>query len=260
MSTTATVSAPLATHHLTYTMRLADNALVLGHRLSEWSSRAPTLEEDIALSNMALDHIGQARALYAHAAGLEGQGRDEDQLAYLRDAQRFLNVHLVERPNGDFAASMARQLCYSAFAEPHWAALEASRDTELAGIAAKAGRECAYHLRHASEWVIRLGDGTRESRARMQTAIDEIWMFTGELFEADEADREMIAAGIGVDAGTIRPAWSTTLSDVLAEATLERPKDGWMSSGGRRGTHTEHLGHLLAELQFLQRAYPGARW
>jgi ring-1,2-phenylacetyl-CoA epoxidase subunit PaaC len=243
-----------------YLVRLADNALVLGHRLTEWSSRAPTLEEDIALSNIALDLIGQARSLYGHAVTIGGDGRDADQLAFLRDAHEFLNVQLVERPNGDFAATMARQLCYSAFAVPLWGGLTQSSDGELAGIAAKAGKECAYHLRHSSEWVIRLGDGTPESHERMQRAIDDIWMFTGEMFEVDEVDRQMIAAGIGIDTSQLLPTWKETVADVLAEATIARPSDGWMISGGRQGVHTEHLGHMLAQMQFLPRAYPGASW
>jgi ring-1,2-phenylacetyl-CoA epoxidase subunit PaaC len=246
--------------HCRYLLRLADNALVLGHRMTEWSSYAPTLEEDIALSNIALDLIGQARSLYDHTSTLLGDGRDEDQIAFLRDAHEFLNVQLVEQPNGDFAATMARQLFYSAFAMPLWGELARSRDAELAGIAGKAEKECAYHLRHSSEWVIRLGDGTRESHLRMQRAIDDSWMFTGELFEVDEADREMIETGIAVDASAVRPTWNETVDKVLAEATLTRPNDGWMISGGRRGTHTEHLGHMLAEMQFLQRVYPGATW
>jgi len=250
----------MANPHTTYILRLADNALVLGHRLTEWSSRAPTMEEDVALANIALDLVGQARALYSHAAALAGDGHSEDRLAYLRDAHEFLNAQIVERPNGDFAGTMARQLCYSAFAVPLWAALTRSADAELAGIAAKAEKESAYHLRHSSEWTIRLGDGTAESRRRMQRAIDEIWMFTGELFEVDEVDRAMIEAGIGADASKLRADWSATVGEVLAEATLQRPADGWMVSGGRRGTHTEHLGHMLAEMQFLQRAYPGATW
>jgi ring-1,2-phenylacetyl-CoA epoxidase subunit PaaC len=253
--TTAAASA-----HYRYVLRLADTALVLGHRLTEWSSRAPTLEEDIALSNIALDLIGHARALYGRACAIAGDGRDEDQLAYLRDAYQFLNVQLVERPNGDFADTMARQLLYSAYAVPLWEALTRSRDTELAGIAAKAEKECVYHLRHSSEWVIRLGDGTAESHGRMQRAVDESWMFTGELFEVDEDDRALIAAGVAADAARLRPVWSETVGDVLAEATLRRPADGWMISGGRRGVHTEHLGHMLSEMQFLRRTYPGATW
>jgi ring-1,2-phenylacetyl-CoA epoxidase subunit PaaC len=246
--------------HYRYVLRLADNALVLGHRLTEWSSRGPTLEEDIALSNIALDLIGQARALYGRAVVLGGKGPDEDELAYLRDAHEFLNVQLVERPNGDFAATMARQLCYSAFVVPLWEGLVRSKDSELAGIAAKAGKECAYHLRHSSEWVIRLGDGTRESHERMQQAIDDIWMLTGELFEVDDADCAMIEAGVAVDASALREAWSETVGEVLVQATLKRPADAWMISGGRKGAHTEHLGHMLAQMQFLQRAYPGAAW
>jgi ring-1,2-phenylacetyl-CoA epoxidase subunit PaaC len=246
--------------HLRYVLRLADNALVLGHRLSEWSSRAPTLEEDIALSNIALDLIGQSRAFYARAAVIEGAGRGEDALAFLRDAGEFLNVHLVERENGDFAFTMARQLAYSAFAEPLYAALAASRDAEIAGIVAKATKESAYHLRHASEWVIRLGDGTEESHHRMQDGIDEVWMYTGELFEADAVDRAMIDAGVAVDPAPLRPIWDATIDRVLREATLTRPADGWMSTGGRRGRHTEHLGPMLAEMQVLQRTHPGARW
>jgi ring-1,2-phenylacetyl-CoA epoxidase subunit PaaC len=252
--------APIDPHYR-YVLRLADNELVLGHRLTEWSSRAPTLEEDIALSNIALDLMGQARSLYADACTLAGgEGRDEDQLAFLRDAHEFLNVQLVERPNGDFADTMARQLCYSAFAVPLWEGLAGSKDGELAGIAAKAEKECAYHLRHSSEWVIRLGDGTRESRERMQRAIDDIWMFTGELFEVDDVDRAMAADGIAVDPSTLRPAWNNTVGDVLAVAKLMRPTNGWMISGGRHGAHTEQLGHMLAQMQFLKRAYPGATW
>ncbi|MFN3744976.1 MAG: 1,2-phenylacetyl-CoA epoxidase subunit PaaC [Hyphomicrobiaceae bacterium] len=250
----------LGSPHYRYLLRLADNALVLGHRLTEWSSRGPTLEEDIALSNIALDLIGQARALYARAQAIGDDGRDEDQLAFLRDAHEFLNVQLVEQPNGDFAATMARQLCYSAFAVPLWEGLTRSKDSELAGIAAKAGKECAYHLRHSSEWVIRLGDGTTESHQRMQCAIDDIWMFTGEMFEIDDVDHAMIAAGIAIDASELQPIWNETVSNVLSEATLTRPADGWMISGGRQGTHTEYLGHMLAEMQSLRRAHPGAIW
>jgi ring-1,2-phenylacetyl-CoA epoxidase subunit PaaC len=251
----------MADAHYLYLLRLADNALVLGHRLTEWSSGAPTLEEDVALSNIALDLIGQARALYGRACALAGDGRDEDQLAFLRHAHEFLNVQLVERPNGDFADTMARQLCYSAFAVPLWEEeLVHSRDTELAGIAAKAAKECAYHLRHSAEWVIRLGDGTAESHARMQRAINDIWMFTGELFDVDDVDRAMCAVRIGTNASKLFPTWDGTICDVLAKANLKRPADGWMISGGRRGTHTEHLAHMLAEMQFLKRAYPGATW
>lgn len=246
--------------HFEYVVRLADNAFVLGHRLSEWSGRAPTLEEDIALSNIGLDLIGQARALYAHAVQIEGKGRSEDTLPFLRDAGQFRNAQIVERPNQDFAVTMARQLAYSTFAELQWQALKGSSDAEIAGVAAKAEKECTYHVRHCSEWVIRLGDGTTESHARMQAAIDDVWGYTGELFEVDAIDQAMIAAGIGIDGSALHPAWAASIADVLREATLTRPRDRWMQSGGRRGVHTEHLGHMLAEMQSLQRAYPDAQW
>lgn len=248
------------TAHFDYIVRLADNPFVLGHRLSEWSGRAPTLEEDIALSNIGLDLIGQARALYAHAVHIEGRGRCEDSLPFLREAQDFRNVQLVERPNTDFAATMARQLAYSAFAEAQWHALAASRDEILAGIAAKAEKECTYHVRHSSEWVIRLGDGTEESHRRMQAAVEDMWAYTGELFEVDAIEAAMIESGIGADPSTWRAAWSAVIADVLREATLAQPGDCWMMSGGRRGVHTEHLGHMLAEMQVLQRNHPGAQW
>lgn len=244
----------------TYTLRLADNALILGHRLSEWCGHAPVLEEDLALANMALDLIGQARSLYTYAGVVEGAGRDEDALAYRRDVTDFRNVLLVERPNGDFATTIVRQLLYAAFAHPYFEALTRSKDATLAAIAAKAVKEMAYHLRHASEWTIRLGDGTAESHARVQDALDELWPFAGELFEVDEIERALIEAGIAADPALIRPVWEHSIDEVLAEATLTRPRASWMQTGGRSGKHSEHLGHILAELQFLQRAYPDARW
>lgn len=244
----------------TYALRLADTALVLGHRLSEWVGHAPVLEEDLAFGNMGLDLIGQARALYTYAGAIEGAGRDEDALAYGRDATDYRNLLLVEQPNGDFATSMARQLFFAAFAQPFHAALAGSRDATLAAIAAKAEKEMAYHLRHAAEWTIRLGDGTAESHARAQAAVELLWPFTGEMFQADAVDRALIAAGIAVDPALLQPVWDRSVDAVLAEATLARPAASWMQSGGRSGRHTEYLGHLLAELQFLQRAYPGATW
>jgi len=246
--------------HFRYVLRLADSALILGHRLSEWSGRAPTLEEDIALCNISLDLIGQARSLYAHAAELEGKGRSEDDLAFLRDADEYLNLQIVERPNKDFAVTMARQLAYATFAELAWGALKASKDEVIAGVAAKAEKECAYHVRHAAEWVIRLGDGTAESHSRMQAGLDDIWMYTGELFEVDAVDEAMIAAGIGIDPRDLQAAWTAAMDEVVAEATLTKPTAGWMQTGGRRGLHTEHLGHLLAQMQVLQRVHPGAQW
>lgn len=243
-----------------YTLRLADNALVLGHRLSEWCGKAPILEEEMALANMGLDLIGQARALYTYAGEVEGKGRDEDALAYRRDASAFRNLLLVEQPNGDFAFTMARQLLYAAFAHPFYRELAGSRDATLAAIAAKTEKELAYHLRHAGEWLVRLGDGTEESHRRAQDALDELWMYTGEMFEVDQVERALVERGIAVDPARIRPEWDETVSRVLAEATLQRPRDGWMQTGGRSGRHSEHLGYILAEMQFLQRAYPDARW
>ena len=245
---------------LTYTLRLADNALVLGHRLSEWVGHAPVVEEELALGNMGLDLIGQARAFYTYAGEVEGAGRDEDALAYLRDAVAYRNILLVEQPNGDFAMTMVRQLLYAAFAHPFFTALARSKDASLAAIAAKAEKEMAYHVRHAGEWTIRLGDGTDESRTRAQEAFDTLWPFTGEMFETDQTERALIEADIAPDPAPLKPAWDRTVNHVLAEATLIRPREGWMQSGGRSGRHSEHLGHLLADLQFLQRAYPGATW
>ncbi|MFN3658001.1 MAG: 1,2-phenylacetyl-CoA epoxidase subunit PaaC [Pseudolabrys sp.] len=243
-----------------YTLRLADTALILGHRLSEWVGHSPVIEEDLAFGNMGLDLIGQARALYTYAGQVEGKGRDEDALAYLRDAGDYRNLLLTEQPNGDFANTMARQLLYSAFAHPHFEALTRSKDETLAAIAAKAVKEMAYHLRHSAEWTIRLGDGTDDSHARAQAALDELWPYTGEMFEVDQIDRALVEAGVAADPTALRGAWSKTIDDVLAEATLTRPRDGYMQSGGRTGVHSEHLGHILSELQFLQRAYPGATW
>lgn len=243
-----------------YTLRRADDALILGHRLSEWCGHTPMLEEDMALSNIALDLIGQARELYSYAAKAEDKGNDEDKLAYLRDVRQYRNLLLVEQPNGDFAQTLVRQFFYSAFADLYWRAMMTSRDTTLAAIAAKSEKESAYHLRHASEWIIRLGDGTEESRRRVQAAIDHLWAFTGEMFAVDDGERALIHAGIAVDPGTLRGRWLTTLSDVVSEATLVLPQNDWMQQGGRSGRHSEHLGHLLSELQSMQRTFPGLTW
>ena len=229
-----------------YALGLADDALILGHRLSEWCGHAPLLEEELALANIGLDLIGQAQALYDYAGTIEGKGRDQDALAYLRDAPQFRNLLLIEQPNGDFAMTVARQFLYSAYAAPFWRQTAGSDDATLAGIAATAQHEAAYHLRHAGDWLIRLGDGTEESHRRAQDAIDYLWPYTGEMFEGGNAP--------------LRAEWSKTVDALLTEATLVRPKDGWMQSGGRHGRHSEHLGYILAELQFLQRAYPGAKW
>jgi ring-1,2-phenylacetyl-CoA epoxidase subunit PaaC len=243
-----------------YFLGLADDALVLGHRLSEWSGKAPMLEEDIALSNLALDLIGQARVFYAYAGEIEGKGRDEDALAYLRDEYAYTNLLLVEQLNGDFATTMVRHLLYAAFMHPYYQALRRSKDTRLAEIAAKAEKEMAYHVRHAAEWVIRLGDGTEESQARAATAVAELWMYTGEMFEPSGSEPDLIASGIAPDRAAIRPAWATTIDRTFGEAGLQRPADGWMQTGGRAGRHGEHLGRMLAEMQVLHRAHPGAVW
>ena len=245
---------------LLYTLRRADDALILGHRLSEWCGHAPMLEEDMALSNMALDLIGQARELYTYAAEIEGRGNDEDKLAYLRDVRQYRNLLLVEQPNGDFAQTMVRQLFYSAFADPYWRAMMTSRDARLAAIAGKSEKESAYHLRHASEWIIRLGDGTEESHARLQAAIEQLWAFTGEMFPVDDSERGLIDAGIAIDPATLRARWLKTVTDVATEATLALPQNDWMQQGGRAGRHSEHLGHLLSELQSMQRTFPGLTW
>jgi ring-1,2-phenylacetyl-CoA epoxidase subunit PaaC len=243
-----------------YTLRRADDALILGHRLSEWCGHAPAMEEDMALANMGLDLIGQARELYTYAAKVEGKGNDEDKFAYLRDVRQYRNLLLLEQPNGDFARTMTRQFFYAAFADLYWRAMMMSRDTTLAAIAAKAEKEFAYHVRHTSEWMIRLGDGTDESHRRAQTAVDDLWAFTGEMFVVDDVERGLIEAGIAVDPASLRPRWLTTISNVLGEATLTVPQNDWMQKGGRVGHHTEHLGHLLSELQSLQRTFPGATW
>jgi ring-1,2-phenylacetyl-CoA epoxidase subunit PaaC len=243
-----------------YALRRADDALILGHRLSEWCGHAPALEEDMALTNIALDLIGQARELYGYAARVEGACNDEDKYAYLRDVRQYRNLLLVEQPNGDFARTIIRQLLYSAFADPFWRTMMASKDETLAAIAAKSEKESAYHLRHASEWVIRLGDGTQESHHRAQLAVDDLWSFTGELFHADESDRSLIADGYAVDPESIRERWNKTVYEVFDAATLSRPKSEWAQKGGRIGNHSEHLGHLLSELQSMQRTFPDATW
>src|ERR1700737_1480689 len=243
-----------------YTLRRADDALILGHRLSEWCGHAPMLEEDMALANMGLDLLGQARELYGYAAKVEGRGNDEDKFAYLRDVRQYRNLLLLEQPNRGFAAPMVAQFFYAGFADLYWRAMMKSADATLAAIAAKSEKESAYHLRHSSEWIVRLGDGTEESHARAQTAIDDLWAYTGEMFAVDECERALIDSGIAVDPAALRAQWLKTISDVVGEATLPLPKSDWMQQGGRSGRHSEHLGHLLSELQSMQRTFPGATW
>ncbi|GAA3760578.1 phenylacetate-CoA oxygenase subunit PaaC [Plantactinospora mayteni] len=235
-----------------YLLGLGDDALVAAQRLGEWVTAAPELEEDVALANIALDQLGAARLLLSHAGELEGAGRDEDALAYLRSDREYRNCLLVELPNGDFATTMAKLLFLSAYQLPLYAALSGCADERLAAIAGKARKEVAYHLDHASIWTVRLGDGTPESHRRMRAAVAELWPYTNELFVADPA--------APVDPAGLRSAFLANVEPVLETATLERPADGWGPDGGRAGLHTEHLSYLLAEMQVLHRAHPGARW
>lgn len=245
---------------VTFLLRLADDHLVLGHRLSEWCGHAPMLEEDLAMPNIALDLVGQARALYQYAAEVEGRGRSEDDLAYLRQEREYLNCLLAERPNGDFAHTMLRQFWFAAFMNPWWQAIEKGSDETLAAIAGKAVKETAYHIRHTGEWVIRLGDGTEESARRMAAAAEALAPYLDELFESDEVTRAAAAAGIAPEAASVRPAFDRTVTQVFSEAFLEMPQAAWPRSGGRKGRHSEAMGYLLADLQYMQRAYPGAVW
>ena len=238
---------------------LGDDHLILGHRVSEWCGHAPMLEEDLSLPNIALDLIGQARALYTQAAEL-GAGADEDAIAYLRSDREYRNVLLVERPNGDFAHTMLRQLYFSAYMHPFWHAAQSSADERFAGTAAKAVKEAAYHLRHSGEWVVRLGDGTEESARRMREAVDELHIYTDELFTVTPAMRAAIDEGSVPDPAGLRDAWDATIRDVFSQAFLTVPDVPFPQEGGRDGRHTEGFGHLLSELQYMQRAYPGAKW
>jgi ring-1,2-phenylacetyl-CoA epoxidase subunit PaaC len=243
-----------------YLLHLADNTLILGHRLSEWCGHGPALEIDMAMTNISLDLIGQARNLYEYAAKLEGKGQTEDDLAYLRDVADFRNVLLVEQPNGDFAHTIARHFLFDTYHYYFLEKLVESKDSQLSAIASKSFKEVAYHLRWTSEWVIRLGDGTEESKSRMQLALNDLWAFRGELLLPAPYEQEAVSAGYGVDLAAIKSAVEQKIFQVLDEATLERPTDGWMQTGGKTGRHSEHLGFILAEMQFLQRAYPNATW
>ncbi|HEY7760066.1 MAG TPA: 1,2-phenylacetyl-CoA epoxidase subunit PaaC [Burkholderiales bacterium] len=246
--------------NIDYLLRLADNPLILGQRLSEWCGHAPVLEEDLALANTALDLIGQARLLLTHAGALEGNGRDEDQLAFLRSEREFRNCTLVELPNGDFARTVLRNFLFSAHQVPLWEGLLGSRDAQLAAIAAKSLKEVRYHLRHAADWVLRLGAGTEESHRRMQAALDYLWPYTTELFAGDAVEEAAAAAGIGLAGSSLQPRWDAAVLPVLQEAALSPPARTPFLSQGKLGVHSEHMGHLLAEMQTMQRAYPGAQW
>ncbi len=256
--------------HLEYCLRLGDNALVLGQRLAEWCGHGPVLEEDIALANIALDLVGQARLLLAHAGTLEGRGRGEDDLAFLRDPPDFRNATLLELPSGgvasagaaagDYAVTIVRSLLFGAYQCALWRALSASADAELAAIAAKSLKEARYHLRHAADWTIRLGDGTDDSHARMQRALDALWPYAHELFETDAVEAAVARHAIGVESASLRSGWREVVQPVVAEATLALPADSAFRSTGKLGRHSEHLGFLLAEMQSLHRRHSGATW
>ncbi len=245
---------------LNYTIHLADNGHILGHRLGEWCGHGPVLEQDIALTNIALDLIGQARSLYQYAAEVEGKGRTEDDIAYLRDVLDFRNVLLVEQPNGDFGKTIVRQFLFDAYNFLFYKELQKSKDDRLAAIAEKSLKEVTYHLRFSSEWVIRLGDGTEVSHQKVQNALDDLWMYTGELMEMNDFEKEMVNAGIGVDLEKLKPLWMQKVEQILDAATLTIPQNNWMQTGGKTGKHSEHLGYILAEMQFLQKTYPGQTW
>jgi len=248
----------------TYVLHLADNALILGHRNSEWTGHGPVLEQDIAISNIALDLIGQARNLYQYAARIidpKGElGITEDTLAYLRDAWDFRNCLLVEQPNGDWAKTILRQFLFSAYQYYFYGSLQQSADQQLAAIGEKALKEVTYHLRWSGEWVVRLGDGTAESHRRLQEALQDLWPYTGELFDPAAYETYNTDLAIGVDLSAIRSPWMEQVRSIFQQATLSVPEDTWMQSGGKNGLHSEHLGYILADLQFLQRAYPGCTW
>jgi len=243
-----------------YTLHLADNSLILGQRNSEWCGHGPVLEQDIAITNISLDLIGQARHFYQYAASLIGNGATEDSLAYLRKEREFKNCLLVEQPNVDWAQTILRQFFFSQYQHLLLQELQNSKDEQLAAIAEKSLKEVTYHLRWSSEWVIRLGDGTEESHQRMLNAIDELWRYTGEIFEPVSYERQSANEKIGVDVSKLKEPWENKVKDVFTEATLLFPVKTFMQTGGKEGKHTENLGYILTELQYMQRAYPGCEW
>ncbi len=245
---------------LAYVTRLGDNALVLGQRMIEKVAAYPELEEELANANFALDYIGQARMFYTYAGELEGQGRGEDDFAFLRDEREFGNLLLLEQPNGHFGDAIARLVLFEVFYLAQLEALVGCEDARVAEIAARAEKEIRYHLRHNTQWLVRLGDGTEESHRRVQASVDELWRFTGEMFEADEVDTIMERAWGGPNLENLRQRWRADIDAILINATLDKPEEGWMASGGKAGRHSEHLGYMIAEMQYLQRAHPGASW
>ena len=243
-----------------YIISIGDNALILGQRLGEWCGHGPALETDMAMTNISLDLFGMVRSYYQYAAEVEGKGRTEDDIAFLRFERDYRNVQLVEQPNGNFADTITRQFFFDAWHLLFLEELSKSNDTQLAAIAAKSIKEVKYHLRFSSQWVLRLGDGTDESHEKMQNAVDNLWMYTEELVTPTNLELEMAAKGIGVDVSQLKAAYFERLEATLHEATLKIPQNVWMQQGGKSGIHTEYLGHLLSEMQYLQRAYPGATW
>lgn len=245
-----------------YCLKLGDNSLILGHRLSEWCGHGPILEEDIAMTNIALDLVGQARGFLTYACQIEGKGKTEDDLAYHRDVMQFRNHMLAEQPNINFAHTVIRQLLYSTYSYLLYQKLKNSKDEMLVGIAAKSLKEVTYHLRHAREWTLRLGDGTEESNLKAQSALNELWVYTGELFENSEFEKELIKEKIAIDNSELENEWNKIIKDTITQATLELPTNEniKMVTGSNKGKHTEYLGHLLADMQFLPRAYPDAKW
>jgi ring-1,2-phenylacetyl-CoA epoxidase subunit PaaC len=253
-------SGPAGGELAEYALGLGDDALVLAQRLSEWVTRAPQIEEDVAMANIALDLLGQARVLLGYAGEVEGRDRNEDDLAFLRDERQFRNLQMVEQPNGDFGRTMARQLFFSAYQLELYRALQTSADPTLAAVAGKAVKEVDYHRDHATQWVLRLGDGTPDSHARMQAGVEAVGPFLEEMFDAAHVPAALLAAGVAMDPVACRPAWTSYVGDVLAEATLDWPQPQWTATGGRTGVHTEGFGFLLAEMQNLHRSHPGASW
>ncbi len=245
---------------LQYVTRLGDDSLVLGHRVSEWCSYAPFLEEDLALANTALDYIGRARLFYSYAAKLADDGRDEDDFAFMRDQRDYQNLLIYEMPRGDFAFSMVRQLMVDVFNVLFLEQLEQSKDQMLSGIASKAIKESRYHLRRSQDWILRLGDGTEESHQRCQAALDDLWGYSHEMFEPDALELSLAGQGIAVDTRTLKTVWQSQIGEILQQATLSIPADDWAVKGGREGYHSEHLGHLLNEMQSVHRAFPGQKW
>ena len=243
----------------TYTLRIADNSLILGQRMSEWCSNGPTLEEDIAMSNISLDMFGQANGFYQYAAQLDGT-KSADELAFRRNEREFFNHQLVEQENGNFGTTMVRNFLHDAFNFLFYTELSKSKDETLSALASKSLKEVTYHLRHSSNWLVRLGDGTEESNTKTQVALEELWMYTGELFEMDALDTELLNKGISIDNSALKTEWDRMVNNTLAKAKLTRPEDAYMATGGKKGLHTEYLGFILSEMQFLQRAYPDAKW